>query len=239
MVCHWPSSYEDVLVVDVVNVVRLYGLAGGVLEGGHEVSGSELVDAVMVAGTVAVDMWTAEGDEVVEDEAGRVGVEDGLATDEVGVATGGGGGLVLVLVAVAAAEVASSVTVCVLTMVTSESGVVPAGWMDTTEMPVSVAVVTVSLVEAATVFVSGGEVTVWVMVVVEGGGGVPPSMGTTEYRGRRAWNLPSTLGWPSSARGRLIQGLLKAERATRIGAGRPRKRILLFSFCLVQAGGEK
>lgn len=70
--------------------------------------------------------------------------------------------------------------VCVSMMVTAVA-VVAVGSIETMEMPVLV-VVTVSVESLA------GAVTVLVAMTVVGAsvGEVPPSMGTTEYRGRRA-----------------------------------------------------
>lgn len=170
-----------------MNVVKVYGL-GGVLEVGHGASDSELVEAEMVAEmvaeTIAVEISGVEVEGGVEDEgeAGCVGVWDGLVMGGVGVATGGGAVLVHAVVGVT-----SSVTVCVSTMVTG-GAVVCAGWMETTEMSVAIAV-TVSVAspaEAVTVSVFGEEVTVSMIVVAACAGEVPPSMGTTEYRGRKA-----------------------------------------------------
>lgn len=172
----------------VVNVVKVYGGTGGAVEVVHGGSDSKLDVAVMVTGAVAVEtaMVEVEKDGEDEGEAGRVDaeVEVRLVMGDVGVATGGGES---VLVAVAVAEVTSSLTVWVLMMVIG-AGVVSAGWMETTEMLVSVAMIVsvVAPAEAVTVSVFGDEVTVWVTVVAEGVGEEPPSMGTTEYRGRRA-----------------------------------------------------
>lgn len=184
-VCHWPSSYELVLVVNVV------GSGGLVVEGGGS-------DGVMVRPVLAEGV-TGEA-AVVEDEAvGEGGIEEEwLAMDDMGVTTG----LVLVLelVLVLALElvlvvgVETSETVWVSTTVTGGDEIVVPAPIGTTEMLVSVAVMVlvaslalappedeaVIVTLSVVVLVSGDEVTVFRMVVASFVPVDPPSMGTTE-----------------------------------------------------------